>query len=199
MNKKLYLNLIYLLTGSFIVLIMGSIITFNFIKDSRMLGSNLAAVIDTDQPSQSSKTAQNQDPSKKPGTISYQREVIVSKPKVELGEDIQSNKPTPSPTVTPTPQLDPSKQEKIRVEVINRTGAKYAAEDLRKLLIQSGFEASAANGPTDKPIKTEIIDRNDKNASIEVKKVIKIGKISKQVDPNSKYDVTVIIGDDYLP
>ncbi|MDF2524346.1 MAG: hypothetical protein K0R31_1987 [Clostridiales bacterium] len=197
MNKKLFFNLIYILTGSFIVLIMGSIVTFNFVKDSRLLGS-AAVIADKTAPStQPAKTGQNQDPGKQPGTINYQREVVVTKPKVEKSEDIQGNKPTPTPTPTPTP--DPSKLEKIKVEVINRTGAKYAAEDLRKLLAAAGFEASAANGPSDKPVKTEIIERNDKNAGAEVKKVIKIGKVIKQVDPNSKYDVTVIIGDDYLP
>lgn len=191
MNKRLLLNLIYLLTGSFLVLIMGSVVTYNFVKDSRLLGNSTVAseAAGTSQPS---GTVQNQDSGKQPGTINYRREVVVSKPKID-GEDM--NKTTP--TATPTP--DPSKLEKIKVEVINRTGAKYAAEDVRKLLAAAGFEVSAANGPSDKPVKTEIIDRNDKNAGAEVKKVLKIGKVSKQVEPNLKYDVTVIIGDDFLP
>lgn len=193
MNKKLYFNLIFLIAGSFIVLSLATIVTANFIKDSRLLGKNETVGETTPIPTQAPKSTQASGTNKKPETINYQREIIITKPKVDHGEDM--NKPVASPTPAP----ESTKTEKYKIEVINCTGAKNVAEDVRKLFEAAGFEVSAGNGPSDKPVKTEIIDRNDKNASVEIRQILKIGKVSKVIEANSIYDATIIIGEDYLP
>ncbi len=47
--------------------------------------------------------------------------------------------------------------------------------------------------------KTLIIERNDKQLGTELKKVVKVGEIKKEIDPKYGFDVTIILGKDYMP
>lgn len=47
--------------------------------------------------------------------------------------------------------------------------------------------------------ETIIIERNDKKLGAEIKKIIKVGKIVKKVDPKYGFDVTIVLGTDYIP
>lgn len=109
--------------------------------------------------------------------------------------------PTPGGTTNPggtstiTPQS--SVTQKIKVEVVNKSGRSNLAETVRQKLESAGYEVSAGNESTVSPVKTEIIIRKDSPAAQNVKNYIPASKISVQSDANYKYDVTVIIGDDY--
>lgn len=197
MNKKLFFNTIFVVAGSFVVLTMASIVTVNFFKDSRLFGkSSVAVVAPTPTPKAKSTPAAAGTTNKPSTTLVYVRDTPTPRPtpKIESVEDMK-----PNPTSTPAPSGISPQGNAYRVEVINNTTAKSAAEDVRRLLEGNGFVVSALNGPSDKPVKTEIIDRNDKNASAVIKAILKVGKVSKVPDPKSMYDVTVIIGEDYLP
>lgn len=252
MNKKLYFNLIFIIAGSFVMLIMASIVVVNVAKDSRIFAKNEQAVAQatpTPKPTATPKATQQPSSTNKPSTtLVFVRETPQpQKPKVDSGESMvipsispaETSTPVPTtvpttpgagtpspgaspaagPGVTPTPKAgtpspDPVKTPvptpaqttpkpevqvvgKIKVEVINYTDKKALAELVRASLEAEGYEVSTLNSDTIKPVKTEILERNDKNAGAAVRGVIKVGKVTKAADPGSRYDVTVILGDDF--
>ena len=88
---------------------------------------------------------------------------------------------------------------KVKVEIVNYTGQKNIAEELKLTFEASGFEASIVNFKANKDEKTTIIERTNKKVGLEVQKILKAGKIMTAIDPKSKFDVTLKIGEDYKP
>lgn len=105
----------------------------------------------------------------------------------------------PENSGTPKPEASPKDvvTERVKVEVVNRTADKNLAEKVRKKLEDAGFEVSAGNDPSIGNVRTEIIIKKDNPEAQKIKNFINASKTSIQIDANSKYDVSVIIGDDY--
>ena len=191
MNKKLYFNLVFLIAGTFVFLTMSIIVGMNFFKDARIFQESVATAV---QDPVAKSPVQNPSNVKEPekedyDTFKYKRApgvIVVNKDPGEEG---------PLPKVENTKE----KKEKYKVEVINYSGIKNLAEEIKSTLEASGYEVSAGNGRSNQPVKTIIIDRNDKKAGAEIQKILKAGTVTKWPDPRSRYDVTVKIGDDYRP
>ncbi len=47
--------------------------------------------------------------------------------------------------------------------------------------------------------ETQIIERSDKKLGDKIKKIIKAGKVIKKIDSKYQYDVTIILGKDFIP
>ncbi len=272
MDKRKFADLVFLATGTAIVLLMLTIVSINFFKDGRLFEKPVIAAVEETtatknakintqnvivQPEGNNKTLVYRRPTDPPRPSKSPSEASPSatpSPLVDYGEAIppsmQNGKditPKPSTTATPAtkppatadtntkegttskPELtnsgttkdatpkpsgtgDPTKDaapkpsttgmatpgtEKLKLEVMNYSGIKNLAEDLRARLESNGHEVSAGNATSNKPVKTEIVERNDKKAGAEVKRIIGFGTISKQVDGSSRFDATIIIGDDF--
>lgn len=185
MNKKLYFNLVFYLIGTFVVIFMGIIMTYNFAKDARVFQKSIVTASEDTKPGTVNVGTQPEETAEQTagfGTIKYERTPgsAVEETK-DYGEDI------------------PAKTAKIKVEVINYTSIKKLAEDIRTTLEASGYDVSAGNGKSDKPMKTMIVERNDKKSGAEIQKILKAGTVVRWPDSKSRFDVTVIIGDDYRP
>lgn len=191
MNKKKFFDLVFFISGTFIVLAVTIVVTVNFFKDGRLFAKPVIAV--TKPVEQARTVTQNVvvQPDIKETYVYTRKPDVIARNKTDFGE---AGPPPQEPKKEEVPV-----QEKIKVEVINYTDRKNLAEQVRAALETGGFEVSAGNATASKPVRTEIIDRNDKAKAAEVKKVVKVGTIRKEPDPNSRFDVTLIIGEDYIP
>ncbi|MCR4434673.1 MAG: LytR C-terminal domain-containing protein [Clostridiales bacterium] len=178
MNKKLFFNMVFFIVGTFMVVLMATIVALNFARDARIFQKAVvtATVEDTSKPAEEG----GPDDFK---TVQYKR----------------AEEPAQAKTDTKNEEGTSPKPEKIKVEVINYTNVKNLAEEVRATLEASGYSVSAGNKKTNSPQSTLIVERNDKKAGEGIQKILKAGKVVKWADPNSKYDVTVIIGDDFKP
>jgi broad-specificity NMP kinase len=86
----------------------------------------------------------------------------------------------------------------ISVEIINSTGKKGVGTTLGNTLKNSGLKVITVK-TGEFTTKTKVIERNNNDYGDEVIDLIKIGKLSKEAVKNSKVDVTIILGADYLP
>jgi hypothetical protein len=178
MNKKLYFNIVFYIVGSFILITLGIIVAMNFSSDAKIFERSVAKT-------NKDKSIQTQ---AKP----------TSTAKVEE-KNLKDTAPVEKTKTSGAKTEDTAKAQKIKVEVINYTGIKKLTEDIRTTLEADGFDVSTGNDSSNKLVTTEIIDRNDKKAGIEIQKVLKIGRLTKEYDAGSRYDVTVVLGDDYKP
>ncbi len=195
MAKKVFWNNLFLIIGSFIVFVVLYFIIVNFIKDARIFGKETAIMVDDSTPKPSPNNTEDFYK-----TYKYQRTVDTANTTVE------TKKPTVKPTRTVTPQPQPvtstplaTQVRKISVEVINYTGIKNLAEEVRQTLEASGYEVSAGNATSKSPISTQIIERTYQQVGAQLKNILKIGKRKKILDPNSRFDATIILGDDFNP
>jgi hypothetical protein len=185
MNKKLYLNLVLFIVGSFIIIITGSIITSNFLKDARIFARPVVeAKAEVDAKVSEIKEENDEK------TIKYQRAADAKGSKVDIGEDIPKKKNNTEATTAST---------KVKIEVFNYTGIKSAGEDVKKTLEAAGFSIELKEQKADKNVKTEIVERNSKKLGKDVQEVLNAGKIIVAIDSKSKFDVTLKIGNDYKP
>lgn len=186
MNKKLFFNIVFLISGSFILISMVIIVSMNFMKDARLFQPSVAAVVE-DKTAQAPKDSPREDEVK--NTIRYDKEPVPIVDKKNFEEDAakENNDKTSKD------------KNKIKVEVINYTGIKNLAEEVKETLEARGYEVSAGNGKSNQPISTIIIERNDKKAGEDIHKIIKAGTVTRWPDPKSRFDVTIKIGDDYMP
>lgn len=188
MNIKLFFNIIFVILGSFGLLILGGIVTNNVLKDARFVQNSGTPATAAVSPKSSTKASP--EPTDATRTIKFQR---------SPGSDEDDSSSVKTPAKTSKSPKPTSSTGKIRVEVINYSGIKNLAEQIRSTLEASGFEVSAGNGSSSGVVRSEIIERNEKKAGKEVYNVLKLGRIRKDTETESKFDVTVIIGDDYRP
>ena len=83
------------------------------------------------------------------------------------------------------------------VKVINYSRKEGLAETIRAALEINGYVVSAGNDKSLKSINSVIIEKKENISGEGLIDLIKIGKVRKEIDSNSKYDIIVILGDDY--
>lgn len=189
MNGKLFSVMVFYIVGTFIILIFGFIIITNFTKDARLFARPVvAAQADTSVTKVPEVKEETENDDVK--TLKYKRAEDAKVSYKDAGEDLsKSNKFNETSTGG----------NKVRIEIVNYSGLKNVAEEIKTTLEAAGFEASVVNYKANKNEKTSIIERNNKKAGLEVQKVLNAGKIVTAIDPKSKFDVTLVIGEDYKP
>ncbi|HOM02955.1 MAG TPA: LytR C-terminal domain-containing protein [Acetivibrio sp.] len=139
-----------------------------------------------------------------------------------------SSTPTPTPTLTNTLAISPStepvdtlpeelstnnpretqvaletsvviQQTGASIQVINYTGRKKLSEEVRTTLENYGFVVSSGNGSSLKYVSSAIIEKKENVSGEELKSLLNIKRIKKEVDPGSRFDFIIILGDDYEP
>ena len=161
------------------------------------------------------------------GTVKYERakDAVAATPKPTVKptptpglpdvEPLDKNTPKPSGTAAPkSPEPSPgdaassgkanpvtavsaSPKTSLMVEVINYSGKKDLAEKVRQKLEAAGYSVSAGNWSSSSPVNSQIVLRDETADSKALRSILNIGKVVKQSAAGSKYNVTVILGDDY--
>lgn len=109
--------------------------------------------------------------------------------------DIQVETSTPSPEVSPTPEI---KLEDVKVQVLNGSGIKGQAGKISDLLEQAGFKAIATGNATKFDYEDiEVSYKSDvKSLSKIVEKALDDYTVNEgeALKDTSKYDIVVIVG-----
>lgn len=94
-----------------------------------------------------------------------------------------------------------AKNKYIKVEVVNSSSINpeiaNVAEIVKKNLQEHGFNVVAAYNSEKIKDKSEIVDHNSKNASVELLKIYSNVEVSNDENPDSEADVTIYIGNDF--
>lgn len=90
-----------------------------------------------------------------------------------------------------------SKNKGIRVKVVNHSRNLGYSEKFRAILELNGFSVSAGNDKSLKRISSTIIEKKDDISGESIAKLVNIKRISRELEPESRFDIVVVIGDDY--
>lgn len=124
-----------------------------------------------------------------------------SSPNTESVVTAAQNLTTDTPQKTEDVQETPIviQQKGASIQVINYTGQKNLAEEIRATLEEYGFIVSSGNGSSLKYISTAIVEKKEDVSGEELGNLLNIKKIRKEIDHGSRFDFIVILGDDFNP
>jgi hypothetical protein len=170
MDIRLYCRIILYFLGTCIVLFVLIVLGMNFFSDARLFAK----------------------PASKAAVSNTTVDMNVNKTTTEQGPEPEKPHTAAAPTEKPLKQED-----RIKVEVVNYSGIAGLAEKVRAKLEAAGFDASSGNGRSTEPGRSEILERNEKKAGGKVQKLLGAIRVRKEIAAESRFDVTLIIGDDY--
>lgn len=87
----------------------------------------------------------------------------------------------------------------ICIQVVNYSAVKGRAEEIRTNLENCGYQVSSANGSSLAYTSSVIIEKKEEVSGEELGSILGIKRIKKELDPGSRFDVIVILGDDFKP
>lgn len=90
-----------------------------------------------------------------------------------------------------------AKNKGITVKVVNHSRNLGYSEKLRAVLEVNGFSVSAGNDKSLKRVNSVIIEKKDNVSGEGITKLVNIKRVRKELDPDSRFDIVVVIGDDY--
>lgn len=99
---------------------------------------------------------------------------------------------------TPVVSTSTVNNKKLIIEVINCTDKAGLAEDTREMLEAQGYKVSAGTD-AEKQGTSKIIIRKKGVKTDVIKNVLKIQVEKEELQPDSRYDVTIILGSDFNP
>lgn len=85
----------------------------------------------------------------------------------------------------------------ISVNLINHSKKSGLSEKVRAALEVNGFTVSTGNNKSLKRINSVIIEKKENVSGEEISKLINIKRVRMELDPDSRFDIVIIIGDDY--
>lgn len=89
------------------------------------------------------------------------------------------------------------KNKGINVNVVNCTTKSDLPEKVRAALEVNGFSVSVGKDKSLKRVNSVIIEKKDNVSGEDIKKLLNINRIKQELDPDSRFDIIVVIGDDY--
>ena len=164
-----FTKFVFYAVGTFLLLFSSIIVGANFYKDSGVFDKKVVEVKKQPvKPAPASKT---------PGKI-----IVDTKPVEDSAKD----------TAETT-----KKSGKTTVQVINCTGKKGLAGEVKTMLIAQEFEASAETGNIQST--SQIIVRKKGVKASTIGSMLRISKVTENIQAEPKYDITIILGNDYNP
>ncbi len=170
-----FIRIAFYTVGTFLLLFSSIIVGANFVRDSGVFDKEVVAV--KKQPEKVQAAA----------STTPQKIIVESEP-VEKEPVKQSDTSTTA-----------ARSEKLAVEVINCTDNGNLAEDTRGMLEARGFSVSIADDPDKSQGTSRIIIRKKGVSASVIKNVLKIQVVKEELQPDSRFDVTVVIGSDFNP
>lgn len=172
-----FLRIAFYTVGTFLLLFSSIIVGANFAKDSGVFEKE---VVEVKKQPEKAQAAESTTPKK----------IIVDSEPVEK-EPVKQSAPSTAPSTV--------NNDKLVVEIINCTDKSELAEDARGMLEDKGYSVSAANNPDSSQGTSQIIIRKKGAKPDAIKEVLKIQVVKEELQPDSRYDVTIIIGSDFNP
>lgn len=189
MTVKKAVQLIYTISGTIIICFLVIVMASNFLRDSRVFGKNI------DPLSNKSKATASPDVTNALNVQQKDMDLDLDKYDQSSNENI-TNTSTPSgESVQATPA--PTVKTKILVHVINYTGDPSIGETIRTQLEQNGYFVASESAISSGRVSTKILEKHSADYSQRIYNILNMGKIMSDFDPNSKYDVEIILGDDF--
>lgn len=161
--------------GTFLLLFSSIIVGANFVRDSGVFDKEVVEVKKQPQPEQTAE-------SKAPKKIVIDSEPVKKEPVKQAPAEASST-------------VD---NKKLIIEVINCTEKNGLAEDTREMLEAQGYTVSAGTNSEIQGTSQIIIRKKGVNTDV-IKGVLKIGAEKEELQPNSRFDVTIILGSDFNP
>lgn len=171
-----YLKFGFYAVGTFLLVFSSIIVGANFVKDSGVFDK---AVVEVKKQPEKVEAAASTAPTK----------VII---------DTEPVKEEPTPAKE-TPAVSTVNNEKLVVEVINCTDKSGLAEETRTMLEAKGYTVSAGNNIDSKQGTSQIITRKKGVITDVISNMLKISVVKEELQPDSRFDVTIIIGSDFNP
>ena len=159
--------------GTFLLFFSSIIVGANFYKDSGVFDKAVVEVKKQDTQSQSNK------------------KVIVDNEKDKGGASKETTDKTPSQSTV--------NNEKLVIEVINCTDKSGLAEEIRTMLEAKGYKVSAGNSFDGTQGTSKILIRKKVAIADTIRKTLKISIVKEELQPESRFDVTIILGTDFNP
>jgi len=160
--------------GTFLLVFSSIIVGTNFVKDSGVFEK--AAVEVKKQPQKVQAAASSS--TKK---VIIDTEPVIKEPAKE------------------TPAASTVNNEKLVIEVINCTEKNGLAEDTRAMLEAKGYTVSAGNNIDSKQGTSQIIIRKKGVNTAVISNMLRISVVKEELQPDGRFDVTIIIGSDFNP
>ena len=181
MNKKLFLEIVFLSVGSFILIFLGTVVTINFFKDSRIFAKPSTAIVTEPSPKKTSgNTNSTAKPNASTGTNKQTGTFVYVKPSLSpTPSQSPKTSTSPSPSGTAKSSASPTNSSgntpgntptnRIQIELINYTGFNNIRNQMKMTLEMGGFDVYLVN-TAGQSATTQIIERSSKNAGPEVGK-----------------------------
>jgi len=167
-----FVRFTFYIVGTFLLLFSSIIVGANFVRDSGVFDKEVVEV-------------KKQSPQAAAESSTPKKVVVESKPvKKEPAKDSVAES-----TVN---------NDKLIIEVLNCTDKSGLAEDTRGMLEAKGYSVSAGTN-SEKQGTSKIIIRKKGVKTDIIEKVLKISVVEEQLQPDSRYDVTIILGSDFNP
>jgi hypothetical protein len=161
--------------GTFLLFFSSIIVGANFYKDSGVFDK---AVVEVKKQSQTTQSQSN-------------KKIILDNEK-DKGEASKE-------TAEKTPSQSTVNNEKLVVEVINCTDKSGLAEEIRKMLEAKGYNVSAGNSFDGTQGTSQILIRKKGAITDTIKNTLRISVIKEELQTESRFDVTIILGSDFNP
>ncbi|PYG86939.1 LytR cell envelope-related transcriptional attenuator [Ruminiclostridium sufflavum DSM 19573] len=137
----------------------------------------------------------------------FDKEVIEVKKQAQEAEsssgkiiiDTEQKKETTKQSAEQTPSQSSVNNEKLVVEVINCTDKSGLAEEIRAMLEAKGYTVSAGNTFDSTQGTSKILIRKKGAKADVIRDSLKISIIKEELQPDSRFDITVIVGADFNP
>ncbi len=159
--------------GTFLLFFSSIIVGANFYKDSGVFDK---AVVEVKKQSQASQSQSN-------------KKIIVDTDKDEASKE----------TAEKTPSQSTVNNEKLVIEVINCTDKSGLAEEIRTMLEAKGYKVSAGNSFDGTQGTSQILIRKKGVITDTIRNTLKISVIKEELQSDSRFDVTIILGSDFNP
>lgn len=159
--------------GTFLLIFSSIIVGANFYKDSGIFDKAVVEV--------------KKQPQKAVASASSSKKIVVAP------------KPVKKVPAKETPAVSTVNNDKLIVEVINYTDKSGLAEETRAMLEAKGYTVSAGNSVDGKQGTSQIIIRKKGANPDVIKNMLKISVVKEELQADSRFDVTIIIGSDFNP
>lgn len=161
--------------GTFLLFFSSIIVGANFYKDSGVFDK---AVIEVKKQAQATQSQSN-------------KKIIIDNEKDKGGASKETAEKTPSQSTV--------NNEKLVIEVINCTDKSGLAQEIRTMLEAKGYSVSAGNSFDGTQGTSKILIRRKGVITDTIKNTLKISVIKEELQPDSRFDVTIILGSDFNP
>ena len=159
--------------GTFLLVFSSIIVGNNFVKDSGVFDKAVVEV--------------KKQPQKQAAVSSTTPKIIID------------SEPVKKEPAKETPAASTVNNKKLVVEVINYTDKSGLAEETRAMLEAKGYSVSAGNSIDSKQGTSQILIRKKGAITDTISNMLRISVVKEELQPNSRFDVTVIIGSDFNP